>query len=566
MPCQYEASSRKSPESFCEHLQQLHEGTPGQSERPLLQTKSKPIQGCRTMPGPCACLVPGCPVRSNETDENSKYNAMPLRMGYRVCMRHFQRDVLLDRTRLGEAMAASPASTTTIYYNFQTTHPVGDDVYELAAVSDRNADHPFLRHVSTAKQGPFNRVGVGMTIKEALVDFLQWIEQTCDQQPSQKLHGPLHQNLDGHQLATPSIILVAHYGSGFAHEVLVGGLRDHGLVSSASHLRLCDSLIAFKALRGMYSPCKLPFLAQKLAPKYDPPEGCAMSHAVALQEVSNAFLSAKPFSSQIMWQLFDCPLTDFAQRIGISTSHDSAQQTSFQQDIKHAVAPSPVEAVGSQPTLSTAAAPAALTSSTVIKEQDGVASSQAEFIAVCNGEDQPDRGLEPPPKRRAVGTMTSSPDRPMNGPVTPPAVVRSQPCRTGRSSSPCMQPDAEQVSDDAASMNTKEAGSLPDRPSVTVKAELGLQSSSPSGAADQQTQPNGDQDRQYAIGLIADGGSMTSMRSGASNNGPAELPSVKVEMPTQPVDAACMISETCWHRNCPSSVKTEPPSQAQDMA
>ena len=63
-------------------------------------------------------------------------------------------------------------------------------------------------------QGEFNEIGHGIALKEALTQFLQRTNHIHILKQGQSTETTL-QHVDG------TITLVAHYGSGFAHEILV---------------------------------------------------------------------------------------------------------------------------------------------------------------------------------------------------------------------------------------------------------------------------------------------------------------------------------------------------------
>ena len=275
-----------------------------------------------------------------------------------------------------------------------------------------------------------------MSFGQALRSFLQWVQRchamrqkaAVDDQPAI----PNSQAACGTN-SNADIVLVAHYGAGFAHEILVRGLEQHGLLAAARHMQLCDSLILFKSLPQYQQNAKLPYLASKLCPAYEPREGYALDHAEALREVSRAAFK----TPEVFWYCSACSLQDFGARIGVHVpSAEQAQQqpghvssavaaacsASAAGDCEGGIAPLKQEAhmipSPQVPPAVTAAAAAGISPAECLPiKQEVTAKTRARSL-----EDADDACEDVPARKRPLGTFAPAPER--LGPTTPPPVAR----------------------------------------------------------------------------------------------------------------------------------------------
>ncbi len=121
-----------------------------------------------------------------------------------------------------------------------------------------------------------------------------------------------------------NIVLVAHGGSTWAHEILANGLHNSRLLASAANVRICDSVIAFKLMPVGGQPvgrpsadCKLKTLAV-LKAKY-PQNWQAINRVQSLREVSQTALTSMGFTPPDFWRRAACQMYVFASRINAPT-------------------------------------------------------------------------------------------------------------------------------------------------------------------------------------------------------------------------------------------------------
>ena len=122
------------------------------------------------------------------------------------------------------------------------------------------------------------------------------------------------------------ITLVAHYGSGFHHKMLVQALQQHNFLPTAKLSRLCDSCIYFKVMRGRDISSNLETLAAEYAPHYRVTNGDGPSKAKALRAVSVAALGEVGRTPCMVWPRLSCPLHEFAECIQLPNVADEASQ------------------------------------------------------------------------------------------------------------------------------------------------------------------------------------------------------------------------------------------------
>lgn len=143
-------------------------------------------------------------------------------------------------------------------------------------------------------------------LKPLLEAFFSWARSTSQQPTSEAL------------LDTPGdgcTTLVANYGSAFDFAALVDGLQECEMLDGVLSIRLCDSVMPFKARLGRGSSCQLRDLALKLPkPKTNGIFATdVLLFAQALRDVSLRVLG-KPES---MWRATSTPLGSYASRLGI---------------------------------------------------------------------------------------------------------------------------------------------------------------------------------------------------------------------------------------------------------
>ncbi len=109
------------------------------------------------------------------------------------------------------------------------------------------------------------------------------------------------------------ITLVAHYGSGYHHEILARELQKHKMLPAARDLKVCDPLVLFKLMRDGRTS-SLNALALELAPKFPTPPKDGVAKALALRAVSLAALAIVSLTPGMVWPRLACPLHAYAAR------------------------------------------------------------------------------------------------------------------------------------------------------------------------------------------------------------------------------------------------------------
>lgn len=208
------------------------------------------------------------------------------------------------------------------------------------------------------------------TLKPLLEGFFSWARGTCKQPSSGPSADPPG---DGH------VTLIANHGAAYDFAQLVNGLQECEMLEEVLSIRLCDSLVAFKAKYGTGTSCQLRELAAHHCRELN-------AHSISSTDVlrfAQALRAVSPHvvkSPESTWRATSTPLGSYASRLGLIDY--------FEPTLKPASAATPKRAAPSAAFLGLATPP--IQPSKRARYQDsspGYCQSECEYDYADNGYD-----------------------------------------------------------------------------------------------------------------------------------------------------------------------------------
>ena len=153
------------------------------------------------------------------------------------------------------------------------------------------------------------------TLKPMLEDFFSWARGTCKRLPDESSPGSQSEAKSGGSY-DGYITLVANYGGAYDFANLIDSLEGCEMLQDVLSIRLCDSLVPFKAKFGVGNSCALRELAARYCPALN-------AHAIGATDVlafAQALRAVAPCifaPPESKWRATSTPLGSYASRLGL---------------------------------------------------------------------------------------------------------------------------------------------------------------------------------------------------------------------------------------------------------